>query len=77
MDWPPYSPDMNIIEHVWNLLEKRLRCKIPHPKNTQQLWDSLEEAWWEIPSIQIRRLYESMPRRVKALHDAKGGHTKY
>lgn len=26
LDWPPFSPDMNIIEHAWAILERRLRA---------------------------------------------------
>ena len=25
MDWPASSPDLNPIEHIWDLLDKRLR----------------------------------------------------
>lgn len=24
--WPPYSPDLNPIEHVWVRLKEKLRC---------------------------------------------------
>ncbi|KAG1434678.1 hypothetical protein G6F46_014065 [Rhizopus delemar] len=30
-DWPPNSPDLNPIEHVWHLLKLKLQwVKIPH-----------------------------------------------
>ncbi|GFW03029.1 DDE_3 domain-containing protein [Trichonephila clavipes] len=30
MDWPAYSPDMNPIEHVWDMLGRRIAAR-QHP----------------------------------------------
>jgi len=35
------------------------------------------EVWNNIPSEVCQNLIESMPRRLKAVIEAKGGHTKY
>ena len=77
LDWPSQSPDMNIIEHVWDHLEHRVRTRTKLPSNVTELWDALVEEWHNIEDDYIVSLYESMPRRVQALLDAKGGHTKY
>lgn len=75
--WPSQSPDMNIIEHVWDMLDIRVRARKPLPQNTEQFWAALEEEWYNFPLEQLRHLYESMPRRVAALQEAKGFWTKY
>lgn len=77
MPWPANSPDMNIIEHLWAHLEKKLRSRTDKPSNIKQLFRFLEEEWLCIEQPVIDKLYSSMPRRVRALYDAKGGHTKY
>ncbi|KAH7904550.1 hypothetical protein BJ138DRAFT_1018994 [Hygrophoropsis aurantiaca] len=43
----------------------------------QELWEALVEEWGNIEMDFVRKLYESMPRRVEALLEAKGSHTKY
>ncbi|GFV79775.1 transposable element Tcb1 transposase [Trichonephila clavipes] len=31
MDWPAYSPDLNPIEHMWDMLDRRIAARQPPP----------------------------------------------
>ena len=75
--WPSCSPDMNPIEHVWNYLNRLVREHQPQPKNITELKHIIEQKWYSIPLEYIHALYNSMPRRIAALLEAKGQHTKY
>lgn len=77
LDWPPYSPDMSPIEHLWDVLDRRVRDRVPVPGNVQQLRDAITEEWDNIPQATIDNLINSMRRRCTALRDANGGHTRY
>lgn len=77
LPWPPSSPDMNIIEHAWNLLDRRIRARTPLPQNLDQLWLMLKEEWERLDLDTIKELYRSMPNRLQALDDARGSYTKY
>ena len=77
LKWPSNSPDLNPIEHVWAYIKRRLfRYKQP-PKDINQLWKRIEKIWRNIPSKLLRKLYESMPRRMRALLQSRGGAIKY
>ena len=67
---------MNIIEHVWEYLDRRVCTQSPLPTNRDQLWTVLQEEWANIEEY-IEKLYESMPNCVAALLKAKGSWTKY
>ena len=73
--WPPMSPDMNPIEHVWPMVTRALEGSVFAGKD--QLWSALQEAFANISPDQIRKLYESMPRRMAAVIAARGGPTRY
>lgn len=77
MVWPSRSPDMNPIEHVWDIIERMVRAQTAPPSTLSQLWTSIQTAWLNIPAVDFQRLVESMPRRVAALRRAKGGPTRY
>lgn len=77
MDWPPRSPDMNPIEHVWDMLKRRIRARDPPPDNLQQLETAAKEEWNNIPQDDIKTLIRGMNRRIEALLRARGSNTRY
>ena len=75
MDWPSMSPDLNLIEHLWEILKQKVEvCKV---SNICQLRDVVMEEWKSIPVATCEARVNSMPRRVKAVLENDGGHTKY
>lgn len=77
LPWVAQSPDMSPIEPLWDELERRVRARKENPTSKQHLFDMLKEEWEQIPEEVTSKLVESMPRRVEALINSKGHHTKY
>jgi transposase len=81
--WPPYSPDLNLIEHVWNWMKNWIqehywRTKYNASKlRPTQLKQIILEAWNAVPDSYIERLYNSWWERCQAVIDANGGPTQY
>ncbi|UYV72073.1 hypothetical protein LAZ67_9001732, partial [Cordylochernes scorpioides] len=65
LPWPPYSPDLSPIEHVWDFIGRRLHA-LPQPRSEDELWQMVEREWRAIPQDAIRTLIDSLPRRVAA-----------
>ncbi|GFU97164.1 transposable element Tc1 transposase [Trichonephila clavipes] len=83
MDLPPYSPDLNPIEHVWDALGRRIAACLYHPENTQQLKQMLIEEWVLLLQEMLHLLVLSIWRRCEATiakdnlsvhHSATGKH---
>lgn len=77
LDWPAQSPDMNPIENAWSVLETRLRARERMPTTLDGLFTALCEEWDGLSDSFFRTLWESMPRRVGAVVQARGHATKY
>jgi transposase len=77
LPWPACSPDLNPIEHLWDILDRRVRERDPLPESVPQLQRALLEEWNRIPQQQINRLIASMPRRCQAVVRSRGGPTRY
>ena len=74
LPWPAKSPDLNPIEHVWDLLDRRVRARAIPPRNVQELASALVEEWGNISQQELTNLVQSMRRRCTAVLQAAGDH---
>jgi len=82
--WPPYSPDLNPIEHLWPRLKELIYQLDPEldmikDKDSQRvrLCKVLPKVWEQIPVEIVEGCLNSMRSRLQAVIDADGWHTKY
>ena len=73
--WPPYSPDLTPIEHMWDELDRRVRKRRNPPRNSRTT--ALIDEWNNIPMRTVNALVNSIQRRIRAATAARGGHTRY
>lgn len=83
-DWPAKAPDMNPIENVWAEIERKLerrQCRDGH-----QLWMEVSQVFVDLtldnedesgPSDYVKKLVQSMPRRMAEVVRREGGWTQY
>jgi transposase len=75
LDWPSYSPDLNPIENLWNIIKSKV-FKYKYD-NAIQFRKAILDVWYSIESSVIDSLIDSMPERVQKVIDNKGGHILY
>ena len=72
---PPSSPELNIIENVWSMLDNQLKQMGNSTAST--LRSNIKRAWKKIPQSAIQNMVLSMPRRLKLIIDGGGAAIKY
>jgi transposase len=77
VSWSAMSPDLNPIEHIWDMLGRRIHTREPPVQNIRQLEAALHREWQQLSQQDIRRLTGGMRRRVEAVIQARGGYTRY
>jgi hypothetical protein len=75
--WTAMSPDLNHIEHIWDMLGRRIQAREPSVQNIRQLEAALHRECQQLSQQDIRRLTGGMRRRVEAVIQARGGYTRY
>jgi transposase len=75
--WPAMSPNLNPIEHIWDMLGRRIQAWEPPVQNIRQLEAALHREWQQLSQHDIRRLTGGMRRRVEAVIQAHGRYTRY
>jgi transposase len=80
LDWPASSPDLNPIENFWAALKEWLaRRGIAPSLDVLTTWIDEAMAYFNSPAKEeyFQKLFNSMPDRLQAVRDHKGGMTKY
>lgn len=76
LEWPGNSPDLNPIENLWARLKRAVAAK--RPSNKRELTEAIINSWFHIITAEdLQKLVDSMPRRCKAVIQAKGYPTRY
>ena len=75
MNWPPFSPDMNPIEHLWDEVERPM--KKHQPKNEDQLRRILQAEWESMGQDVTKKLVELDPNRSYECYRIKERPTRY
>jgi hypothetical protein len=82
--WPPYSPDLNPIEHLWPRLKELIYHLDPEldsitnqERQREVLCHVLPRAFAQISEQVVDACLNSMKSRLQAVIDAKGWHTRY
>lgn len=75
MNWPSNSPDLNPIENIWNIVERRIEKR--KPTNIGDLKVFLGEEWEKIEKDIIINLINSMKNRCLLVIESKGERIKY
>ncbi len=50
LKWPPQSPDLNLTEHLWDVVEREIHIMDVQPTNLQQLRENCENLWGMFPT---------------------------
>ncbi|CAJ0958417.1 unnamed protein product [Ranitomeya imitator] len=63
MGWPACSPNLNPVEHIWDIMSRSMNQHYVVPQADQELADALIQVWEEIHQENILCLIWTMPRR--------------
>ena len=72
---PPQSPDINPIEHLWDVLGRKIRSRVI--SNKRDCKTALVEEWGKISPAFTKKLVDSMPEGLQEVIRSKGNPTKY
>ncbi len=71
LKWPSRSPDLNILENIWKMLQDRVYNGF-RPSNVYELWERILFCANQITVDQIRGLYDSVANRCEKVVKSMG-----
>ena len=73
--WPSFSPDLNLIEHLWDEIKRRMKKE--QLKNEKELKESLTRVWKGVEKKVAKKLANSVPNRLNEVIRMKEGPPRY
>ncbi|GFT49445.1 transposable element Tcb2 transposase [Trichonephila clavipes] len=77
LNWSPRIQDINLMEHLYDVLEQGVKDCNTARKDLTELRTTLVNIWTVIPMKCLMKLAESMPRRAAAVIKIRGGLSRY
>jgi hypothetical protein len=77
LPWPARSPNLNPIEHIWDIIGLRVKERTSPVQTLNDLKQTLHQEWQRLTQVQIRHLVGSMRRRLAAVIRVNGSYTHY
>ena len=74
-DWPGNSPDLNPIENVWAIVKRRVQKK--GCATFSEFKRSVDREFEQIGSTTLKRIFESMPKRMRKCLAREGDKIDY
>ena len=71
-DWPPYTPELNPIEHVWSWMSNFVNGEAP--TNRVELKRAVRMAWQHLPQDTIQGYIRNLPAVCQRIISANGDH---
>ena len=73
--WPPNSPDLNIMENLHNQWKDRVAAHTPTTKVALKRF--IKTEFYKFTKDELQNLVKTMPKRLRAVSAAQGGHIPY
>ena len=74
-NFPPCSPDLNLIENVFGMMVERMSSE--KLDTIDKLVRAIKDTWNSLTRSDILNLYSSWGARLAAVRDAEGGPTRF
>ena len=74
---PAMSSDLNPIEHIWDMLGRRILARDPPVQNIRQMEAALRREWQQLSQQDIRLLTGGMRCGFEAVIQVRGVYTRY
>lgn len=73
IDWPAFSPDLNPIEHIWDLIKGRIITRSGAARVTTRMAMviALQEEWNKIMAEEINNFITRQPEIIQCCLDAE------